>query len=95
MSNYTVTASWGLSHGLPMVGTYGGGSTVVVMAKQIVKGATFEQVKKVVMKSKRKQPGKVTLDDVKTVQLGGPFEKIGEEDESVGGDNQKVGSANK
>ena len=43
----------------------------------------------------KKEPKKVILDETVTVKLGGPFEKIGEEDESVGGNNQKVGSANK
>ena len=95
MSNYTITASWGISHDLRMIGTCGGGSTNVIMARQIINGATVEQIKKVIIKSKKKEPGKITLDDAKLVQLGGPFEKIGEEDEVVGGRNQKVGSDNK
>ena len=92
MSSYTITASWGLSHGLPMIGTWGGGSTTVYMATQIVKGITTKQIKKVVIKNERKEQGKITLDDSKMVQLGGPFEKIGEEDEDVGGGSQKVGT---
>lgn len=95
MSSYTVTASWGISNGLPMIGTWGGGSTTVIMGTQIQKGITTKQIKKVVIKNKKKKQGKITLDEAKLTQLGGPFEKIGEEDESVGGPNQKVGSDNK
>ena len=95
MSSYTVTASWGLNHGLRMIGTWGGGSTNVYMARQIEKGITTKYIKKVIIKNKRKQQGKITLDEAKLVQLGGPFEKIGDENEAVGGRNQKVGSDNK
>lgn len=58
---------------------------------QITKGITIKQVKKAVIETEVKERGKITLDDSKMVQLGGPFEKIGEEDESVGGDYKKVG----
>lgn len=42
----------------------------------------------------REEP-QLVLDKSYVIQLGGEFEKIGEADETVGGGNQKVGSANK
>lgn len=95
MSHYTVTASWGLSHGLPMVGGYGGGDSYVIMGRHVIKGITIKQIKKILVEEEAKKQGKITLDDSKVVQLGGPFEKIGEQDEVVGGRSQKVGSKNK
>lgn len=77
-----------------VIGGYGWNNTDY-FATQIVKGITIKQVKKVFVGTKTKESGKITLDEAKVVQLGGPFEKIGDEDESVGGDNQKVGSADK
>lgn len=94
MSSYTVTASWGISNGLPMIGTWGGGDTTVIMATQIRTGITTKQIKKVIIKNEIKERGKITLDEAKQVQLGGPFEQIGGKDEAVGSGSQKVGSGN-
>ena len=48
-------------------------------------------IKRIVIPKKRVEEPRVVLEKNVVVQLGGPFEKVGEEDESVGGDNQKVG----
>lgn len=43
---------------------------------------------------KKKKVEKTNIDIARLVLLGGTFEQIGDEDESVGGGNQKVGTAN-
>lgn len=49
----------------------------------------------VIGRSKVVKPKKVTIDEARLVILGGEFEKIGDDDEIIGGGDQKVGSANK
>ena len=58
--------------------------------RYVNKGVDTTVVEKVIIKS-RKKPKRVVLDEEEFIQLGGPFEKIGDEDENVGGGNQKVG----
>ena len=52
-------------------------------------------IKKIVIPYKSSRKKNVVLEKTETVRLGGTFEKIGDEDENVGGRNQKVGSDNK
>lgn len=63
--------------------------------RHVDKGVDTVVLEKKIIKSKAQEPKRVILDQANLVRLGGPFEKIGEEDESVGGPNQKVGSDNK
>ena len=46
----------------------------------------------VIGRPKAVTPKKVTIDEARLVILGGEFEKIGDDDEAIGGGNQKVGS---
>lgn len=48
-------------------------------------------IKRIVIPYKRTRQENVILEKTETVRLGGTFEKIGDDDESVGGSNQKVG----
>lgn len=89
----TVPLSRLISDGF-LVGGYGWNNTDY-FGMQIVKGITTKQVKKVIVREREKEKGKITLDESKVVQLGGPFEEIGGKDEDVGGGSQKVGSDNK
>lgn len=61
-----------------------GGTKDIIHKTQIVNKVTIDK--------KAKTPD---VDISYLVILGGTFEKIGEEDEAIGGGNQKVGSANK
>ena len=91
----TDTVLWS---GLESRGYHVGGNGWVntdYFGRQKVMGVTIKQEKKVVIKTKEKEKGKITLDKSQLIILGGPFEKIGEKDEVVGEANQKVGSANK
>lgn len=63
--------------------------------RYVNKGNDNVVVEKNIIVPSKNVPKKVILDETMTVRLGGTFEKIGDEDESVGGDNQKVGSADK
>lgn len=95
MSNYTVTASWALSNGMPVIGTWGGGDTNVYLGKQFIKSIDIEQVSVSYITVEKKKPKKIEADTYFTVELGGPFEQIGGDDEVIGSGSQKVGSANK
>lgn len=63
--------------------------------RHVDKGVDTIVLEKKIVKTKVQEPKRVILDQANLVKLGGPFEKIGEQDESVGGPNQKVGSDNK
>lgn len=55
----------------------------------------YEATKPVVLHKKQRERKEVTnIDKSELVNLGGTFEKVGDEDEALGGGNQKVGTNN-
>ena len=78
--------------GIPSIGGYiiSEGSTIPATQYKYIPYHARQNVYTHTTATKRK---KITPHDIANlVILGGPFEKIGEENESVGGGNQKVGS---
>lgn len=78
-------------YGRRMLGWAGGSSTLYRFDGIFIEARTIRRTKTKVVSQDRKQPD---IDISRLVILGGPFEKIGERDEAIGGGSQKVGSAN-
>ena len=79
--------------GIPSIaGHIGGGTVVATISRDQYKYVPYH-TKQNIFKSVTvaKKPKSTQHDVANLVILGGPFEKIGEKDESFGGGNQKVG----
>lgn len=85
-------------HNLPSIGGHIIGGGDVVSTGTSGRWYKYFPITKTVVNTKtvktRKKAEKANMDIARLVMLGGTFRKIGEDDEVVGGGNQKVGTAN-
>jgi hypothetical protein len=79
---------WIMNHAMPL--KVAGSFYKFIGAKHQIE--SLVSVKKVLIDKNDPTPD---IDKMFIVELGGPFEKIGDDDEAIGGGTQKVGSANK
>lgn len=84
-----------IAHNLHSLGNLGGGGSGGAASSRWYK---YMPVEKTVISTrtvrKKKKVEKTNIDIARLVLLGGTFEQIGDEDESIGGGDQKVGTAN-